>query len=186
MKKFIFLFLFIYPLVANAESLDIDKYIKIDNNIANVDVLSLAKSYNTSHDIKKSYKIGNNTLEATINKGLGIVLSCKPSNNDIVIATVIREKDTKRITTFICGGDIDMNKVDKPTANITHLAYNSLYKYSANSNIKEEFVYRRANDNQDPNLKLKRYEKDDGITDKLVSYKEILMMIEKSAIEKFK
>ncbi len=186
MKKFIFLFLFIYPLTTNAESLNIDKFIKIENNVATVDILSLAKSYDEKYDIKKSYKIGNNTLEATINKGLGVVLSCKPSNNNIVLATIIREKDTKKITTFICGGDIDMNKVDEPSANITHLAYNSLYKYAFNSDIKEEFVYRRANDNQDPNLKLKRYEKDDGITDKLVSYKEVLMMIEKPAIEKFK
>lgn len=186
MKKFIFIFVFFFPLLSNANGEYVDKNIKIENNIATIDVLSIASNFNNKDNIRKNYTIGDNNLEVIINNDLGIVISCKPTNNNIAKGTVIREKESKRITTFHCGGHVDINKVDKPSANITILAYNSLYKYSVGSRITEEFVYRRANDNKDPNLNFKRYEKDNGEKDTLVSYKEIIMRIETSAIEKFK
>ncbi|MBQ3033495.1 MAG: hypothetical protein IJD28_03870 [Deferribacterales bacterium] len=186
MKKFFVMFMLLIPITLWAESSILDKYINISGDTAKADILNAVSELDSKVTVKSSYNVANINLSMEMNKDIGLLLSCRPTDGGIVKATVIREKDSKRIKEFICGGAVDMEKVDQASANITYIAYNNLYKYNTGSKIIEDFVYRRANNNQNPDLTIKRYEKDDGEKDTLVSYQEIIVLIEKPAFEKFK
>ena len=104
MKKLFVLFLILSPIQLWAENSILDKYITITDNIITANVMSAAKELSFDKSIAKKYTAAGNTLEIEMNKDIGLLLSCNPTKNNIVKGTVIREKESKRIKAFKCGG----------------------------------------------------------------------------------
>lgn len=187
MKKFFIAFMLSFPLTAFADGSALDKYVKVNGSTATVDVAGIISEYSSSETAKNQYKAGGNKLSIQMEPEEGLFMSCWPGEEKLAKGTVIREKSTQLIQKFVCGGDINMAKVEMESAELLVFIYNELLKYGPGAiGMDEELVYMMANDRKDPKKKIKRYDEDDGEKESYVSEKRIAVTVEGNTFPFFK